>query len=192
MAEFFVGDKVRIDLPHGYSKRGVLGISVLYATSPEARFEGAVGTVTEVNPIGPYSTAQYLVDFRETDNSRLGIPWQANWFREEWIDVVERGQIPVPASPGPRVGAEDSASPVDKGASPGGGDQTQEQVGQDQAGLAAAPVPPSEELFLEDVPGLDARVNIGGDRVGRGAGMLGAVPDESGGAAIETSELKST
>src|SRR4051794_28855906 len=74
MTEFLVGDKVRVELPRGYSKRGVLGISVLYSTSPEARFEGAVGTVTKINPSGPYSVHQYLVDFRPFDNSRLGIP----------------------------------------------------------------------------------------------------------------------
>jgi hypothetical protein len=68
MAEFFVGDKVRVELPRGYSKRGVLGISVLYTTWPEARFEGATGRITEINPVGPYSVATYLVDFRGFDN----------------------------------------------------------------------------------------------------------------------------
>lgn len=90
MPEFFTGDKVRVALPRGYNKRGVLGISVLYTTSPEAKFDGAQGVITEINPEGPYTTHQYLVDFRPFDNSRLGIPWQANWFREEWLELVER------------------------------------------------------------------------------------------------------
>lgn len=90
MTKFFVGDKVKVALPRGYSKRGVLGISVLYTTSAEAKFDGAVGVVKEINPTGLYSTAAFLVDFRGQDNSRLGIPWQANWFREEWLELVER------------------------------------------------------------------------------------------------------
>lgn len=100
MTEFFVGDKVRVELPRGYSKRGVLGISVLYTTSPESRFESAVGSITEINPIGPLSTHQYLVDFRPFDNSRLGIPWQAHWFREEWLSMVERTADKAPAAAG--------------------------------------------------------------------------------------------
>jgi hypothetical protein len=90
MPEFFTGDKVRVALPRGYNKRGVLGISVLYTTSAEAKFDGAQGVITEINPEGPYTVHQYLVDFRPFDNSRLGIPWQANWFREEWLELVER------------------------------------------------------------------------------------------------------
>jgi hypothetical protein len=90
MPEFFVGDTVRVVMPRGYNKRGVLGVSVLYTTSPEAKFEGATGRITEINPRGPYTVHQYLVDFRSHDNSRLGLPWQAHWFREEWLDLVER------------------------------------------------------------------------------------------------------
>jgi hypothetical protein len=97
MPEFFVGDTVRVEMPRGYNKRGVLGISVLYTTSPEAKFEGAVGRITEVNPRGPYTIPLFLVDFRGHDNSRLGIPWQAQWFREEWLSLVERPT----ADPGP-------------------------------------------------------------------------------------------
>jgi hypothetical protein len=134
MTEFFVGDKVRVELPRGYSKRGVLGISVLYTTSPEARFEGATGAITQINPVGPYSVHQYLVDFRGFDNSRLGIPWQANWFREEWLALVDRpAAAPTPpTAPGPRTGAEDSASPVAAGASPGGDDRTPRQAEQER------------------------------------------------------------
>ncbi len=121
MAEFLSGDKVRVTLPHGYSKRGVYGISVLYSTSPESRFEGASGSVTDINPRGPYSNAQYLVDFRGHDNSRLGLPWQAHWFREEWLELIERSEDSRAAAPDTvrRTGAEDSASPVAAGAGPG-------------------------------------------------------------------------
>jgi hypothetical protein len=90
MPEFVIGDKVRVEMPRGYSKRGVLGISVMYTTWPEAKFDGATGQVVEVNPRGPYTVHQYLVDFRGHDNSRLGIPWQSQWFREEWLSLVER------------------------------------------------------------------------------------------------------
>jgi hypothetical protein len=95
MPEFLAGDKVRVEMPRGYNKRGVLGVSVMYTTSPEAKFDGAQGVITEINPEGPYTVHQYLVDFRAVDNSRLGLPWQAHWFREEWLRLVERPSIPT-------------------------------------------------------------------------------------------------
>ena len=90
MTEFSSGDIVRVEMPRGYSIRGVLGISLMFSTSVEAKFEGAIGTIAEINPVGPHSVHQYLVDFRTHDNSRIGIPWQAQWFREEWLALVER------------------------------------------------------------------------------------------------------
>ena len=93
MPEFQSGDIVRVEMPRGYSMRGVLGISVLFSTSPESRFEGAIGTVTDINPLGPQSVHQYLVDFRTHDNSKVGLPWQAQWFREEWIALRERPEV---------------------------------------------------------------------------------------------------
>ena len=89
-ARLFVGDVVRVDMPRGHNKRGVWGISPLYTTSQEAKFDGAVGVVTEVKPTGPYTIPLYLVDFRQKDNSRMGLPWQAHWFREEFLELVER------------------------------------------------------------------------------------------------------
>ena len=89
MARFAVGDVVRIEMPRGVNKRGVVGISVLYTTSPEARFDTAIGTVEEINPRGPYGIPLYLVDFRGHDN-RVAIPWQAQWFREEWLTPAPR------------------------------------------------------------------------------------------------------
>jgi hypothetical protein len=98
MTEFFSGDIVRVEMPRGYSVRGVLGVSLMFTTSAEAKFEGAIGTITEINPVGPQSVHQYLVDFRTHDNSRLGIPWQAQWFREEWLGLVERPALVASAA----------------------------------------------------------------------------------------------
>lgn len=89
-SRLFVGDIVRVAMPRGHNKRGVWGISPLYNTSTEAKFDGATGVVIEVNPEGPYTIPLYLVDFRNHDNSRLALPWQAHWFREVFLDVVER------------------------------------------------------------------------------------------------------
>src|SRR6266508_6151238 len=89
MARFAVGDVVRVALPRGPNKRGIVGVSVLYATSPESRFDGAVGAVEQINPRGPYGIPLYLVNFRGHDN-RIAIPWQSQWFREEWLTAAER------------------------------------------------------------------------------------------------------
>lgn len=83
-SRFRVGETVQVQMPRGHNKRGVWGISVLYTTSPEAKFDGAVGKVTEINPQGPYTIPLYLVDFRASGN-KVTIPWQAQWFREEWL-----------------------------------------------------------------------------------------------------------
>jgi len=85
MARYAVGEEVKVVMPRGKSKRGVMGISVMYATSPEAKFDGATGVITEINPRGPLGIPLYLVDFSGHDNSRVGIPWQAQWVREEWL-----------------------------------------------------------------------------------------------------------
>ena len=89
MASFAVGDKVRVSMPKGTNKRGVVGISVMYTTWPEARFDGAAGVVTEINPNGPLAIPLYLVNFRGQEN-RVTIPWQAQWFREEWLTPAPR------------------------------------------------------------------------------------------------------
>ena len=95
MARIGIGDQVRVALPQGKSKRGVPGISVMFFTSMEARFEGATGTVTEINPRGPYGLPVLLVDFT-THKNRVAIPWQQHWFRDEWLEPAE-----VPADPTP-------------------------------------------------------------------------------------------
>lgn len=87
-SRYFVGDTVQVHMPRGHNKRGVWGISVLYTTSQEAKFDGAVGKIIEVNPRGPYTIPLYLVDFRESGN-KVAVPWQAQWFREEWLIPVK-------------------------------------------------------------------------------------------------------
>jgi hypothetical protein len=102
MTEFFKGDIVRVEMPRGYTGRGLLSISLMFSTHPEAKFEGAVGTVTQIDPIGPMTVHRYLVDFRSHDNSKIGIPWQAQWFREEWLELVEQAsKITVAAGGAP-------------------------------------------------------------------------------------------
>src|SRR6266508_6963691 len=102
MARFAVGDVVRVALPRGPNKRGIVGVSVLYATSPESRFDGAVGAVEQINPRGPYGIPLYLVNFRGHDN-RIAIPWQSQWFREEWLIPEARRENPPPAKEGERA-----------------------------------------------------------------------------------------
>ena len=92
MAWFEVGDAVRVTMPHAKNKRGLMGVHVMYTTSPEAKFDGAVGTITEVDPDGPQGAPQYLVDFRGHDN-KAAIPWMVQWFREEWIQHVENPPV---------------------------------------------------------------------------------------------------
>ena len=89
MAAYEITEEVKVQMPRGKNKRGVAGISVMYVTSQEAKFDGAVGTVTEINPRGPNGIPLYLVDFRDHEN-RVAIPWQAQWFREEWITSTQR------------------------------------------------------------------------------------------------------
>ncbi len=113
MARFAVGDEVRVSMPKGVNKRGIVGISVLYTTWPEARFDGAVGDIVEINPRGPYGIPLYLVDFREHDN-RVAIPWQSQWFREEWL-------VPVPAPAQAQAQSQPDAAAGAQAATPAGG-----------------------------------------------------------------------
>lgn len=83
---YTIGDVVQVFMPRAHNKRGVWGISPLFTTSQEAKFDGATGRVIQLQERGPYQIPLYLVDFSEFDNSRIGIPWQAQWMREEWIE----------------------------------------------------------------------------------------------------------
>ncbi|MBA2597151.1 MAG: hypothetical protein M3Q50_14795 [Chloroflexota bacterium] len=108
MAEFDVGNAVTVKMPRGVSKRGIPGISVLYSTWPEARFDGATGTVVEIDPRSTYGIPLYLVDFAGHTN-RVAIPWQRQWFRGEWI-VAQGDRTPRPvATEGELVAASGAA-----------------------------------------------------------------------------------
>jgi hypothetical protein len=86
MARFDIGDVVHVEMPKGFNKRGVHGVNVMYQTAIEARFEGATGTITDINPRGTHGIPLFLVDFATHDNSRAGLPSQQFWFRELWLD----------------------------------------------------------------------------------------------------------
>lgn len=106
MNEFNFGDQVRVAMPRGVNKRGIAGISVLYSTWPEARFDGATGTVIGIDPQSRFGIPLYLVDFSKHKN-RTAIPWQRQWFRSEWIVPAEdRAPRPVVATEGALMAAE--------------------------------------------------------------------------------------
>ncbi len=88
MLRITIGDEVKVQLPEGRSSRGVEGIHVMHITSPEARFEGAVGVVAEINPRSSHGIPQFLVDFSTRDNP--WIPYQAEWFRENWLEPTDK------------------------------------------------------------------------------------------------------
>jgi hypothetical protein len=95
MSEFDFGDEVRVVMPRGVSKRGIPGISVLYSTWPEARFDGATGVIIGIDPRSTYGIPLYLVDFSRHKN-RVAIPWQRQWFRGEWIvPAADRSPRPL-------------------------------------------------------------------------------------------------
>ncbi len=109
MARFAVGDTVRVSMPKGPNKRGVVGVSVLFSTYAEARFDGAVGTVVEIDPRSTLGLPQYLVNFRGHKN-RVAIPWQSQWFRGEWL-VPAPAPAQAQAQPDPAAGAQ-AATPA--------------------------------------------------------------------------------
>jgi hypothetical protein len=112
MARADVGDTVRVVMPKGFNKRGVAGISVMYTTWPEARFEGAVGEVVDVKPRGTHGIPLFLVDFRGHDNGRIALPWQSQWFREEWMAAERPRTEAQPAGARATVREESQAEPV--------------------------------------------------------------------------------
>lgn len=87
MVELSVGEEVKISMPRGKNLRGVPGVHMMFTTSPEAKFDGGTGVVTEINPRGPQGIPLFLVDFRNHENP--WIPWQAQWFRENWLVPTE-------------------------------------------------------------------------------------------------------
>src|SRR5665811_1831334 len=92
MVEIAVGDEVKISMPQGKNLRGVPGVHLMFSTSPEAKFDGGTGVVTKINPRGAQGIPLFLVDFRNHDNPY--IPWQAEWFRENWLtEVTPRSEV---------------------------------------------------------------------------------------------------
>jgi len=98
MNEFDFGAAVTVAMPRGVSKRGIPGISVLYSTWPEARFDGATGVVIGIDPRSTHGIPLFLVDFTGHAN-RVAIPWQRQWFRGEWI-VAAGDPTPKPVATG--------------------------------------------------------------------------------------------
>lgn len=84
MAQFSVGDVVRVTMPQGKNNRGVMGVHLMYSTSQEARCDGTVGTITAIRPDGTHGIPLYLVDFT-THQNRTGAPYTSYWFRNEWL-----------------------------------------------------------------------------------------------------------
>jgi hypothetical protein len=114
MTDFEIGDVIRVEMPKGVNKRGIPGISVLYTTWPEARFDGAVGTIVGIDPRSQFGIVLYLVDFSQHKN-RVAIPWQRQWFRPEWIEPVE-DRAPQPlATEGALVAATGQGETTTKG-----------------------------------------------------------------------------
>ncbi|MGI8476515.1 MAG: hypothetical protein ACR2OO_09125, partial [Thermomicrobiales bacterium] len=195
MTEFLVGDKVQVALPQGYSKRGVKGISVLFTTSMEARFEGAVGVMTQINPRGPHTVHQYLVDFRKYDNGKLGLPWQAQWFREEWLSLIER----TPYDPAV-VGAERSDAPVQTstaqaehstaaGSKSGWATDAEKTPGQqDEEGAKLAASDPDDATLAATLP--DGPSGSDAGAAPRADGSLGTGADEPGSGEARAPEVR--
>lgn len=121
MARFAVGDTVRVSMPKGPNKRGVVGVSVLFSTYAEARFDGAIGTVVEIDPRSTLGLPQYLVNFRGHKN-RVAIPWQSQWFRGEWL-------VPAPA-PAQEVRAQPDAAGAQPATPAGGAAEAASGAGQ--------------------------------------------------------------
>lgn len=116
MSDFTIGDVVRVAMPKGVNKRGIPGISVLYTTWPEARFDGATGAIVDIDPRSRYGIPLYLVDFSAHKN-RVAIPWQRQWFRAEWIvPAADRSPRPV-ATEGALMAAEGQGETTLQGSS---------------------------------------------------------------------------
>jgi hypothetical protein len=118
MLKLAVGDEVKVQLPEGRNNRGVLGVHVMYATSPESKFEGAVGVITQIDPRGlrafdsrgDLGLPQFLVDFRGHKNP--SIPWQVQWFRENWRGPPGKRGVGDPPGAGAVAPTERTVGPV--------------------------------------------------------------------------------
>lgn len=83
MLRLAIGDEVKVRMPRGRNNRGVMGVHVMFTTSPEAKFDGATGVVVGIDPKGTHGIPLFLVDFRGHENP--WIPWREQWFRENWL-----------------------------------------------------------------------------------------------------------
>jgi hypothetical protein len=84
MTDFQIGDVVKVTMPRGRNARGVEGIHMMYTTHPEAKCDGAVGTIVDINPEGTHGVPAYLVDFTLNENKWMP-PYLRYWFRPDWI-----------------------------------------------------------------------------------------------------------
>lgn len=82
--QFENGDVVKVVMPRGKNARGVEGIHVMYTTSQEAKCDGAVGTIVDIQPDGTHGIPRYLVDFTLNENKWMP-PYVRYWFRADWI-----------------------------------------------------------------------------------------------------------
>lgn len=82
--QFQNGDVVKVELPRGRNARGVEGIHVMYTTSEEAKCDGAVGTIIDINPVGTHGIPLYLVDFTKNEN-RWMPPYTRYWIRADFL-----------------------------------------------------------------------------------------------------------
>jgi hypothetical protein len=110
MLKLAVGDEVKVQMPEGRNNRGVMGVHLMFTTSPEAKFEGAVGVITKIDPRGSHGIPQFLVDFRGHKNP--GIPWQAQWFRENWLEQTGKRGVGDEPEGKAVVGEDRTAGPV--------------------------------------------------------------------------------
>ena len=110
MLKLAVGDEVKVRMPEGRNNRGVMGVHLMYTTSAEAKFDGAVGVITEINPRASHGIPQFLVDFRQHDNPY--IPWQMQWFRESWIEPTGKRGVGAQAEDAAAVPPDRTAGPV--------------------------------------------------------------------------------
>ena len=84
MSGFDIGDVVKVQMPRGKNARGVEGVHVMYTTSQEAKCDGAVGTIIDIDVDGTHGIPRYLVDFTKNEN-RWMPPYVRYWFRADWI-----------------------------------------------------------------------------------------------------------
>ena len=102
MLNLSIGDEVKVRMPRGRNNRGVDGVHLMFTTSPEARFDGSVGTIVDIQARGSHGIPLFLVDFSTHDNP--WIPYQAQWFREDWLEPTRKPEV--------------SAQPEDKAVAP--------------------------------------------------------------------------